>query len=118
MFALPNQSPGFLFGSKRDKSPKEKKEKVALAEKAEPGGPPLGSPQLPGYTREYDYDDEPGSPKKPFTPIGFNYEQQSPSSPKGDLESQQSPSTKRATGVAFNYAPGEEDRAQEEESRF
>jgi hypothetical protein len=113
-----SKSPGFLFGSKRDKSPKEKKEKVALAEKAEPGGPPLGSPQLPGYTREYDYDDEPGSPKKPFTPIGFNYEQQSPSSPKGDLESQQSPSTKRATGVAFNYAPGEEDKLKKKSPGF
>ncbi|XP_044265242.1 protein 4.1 homolog isoform X1 [Tribolium madens] len=107
-----SKSPGFLFGSKRDKTPKEKKEKVAVAEKTpEKGGPPLGSPQLPGYTREYDYDDEQGTPKKPFTPIGFNYEQQnSPSSPKSDPESQQSPSTKRATGLAFNYAPGEEDK--------
>ncbi|XP_063918799.1 protein 4.1 homolog isoform X3 [Zophobas morio] len=104
------KSPGFLFGSKRDKSPKEKKEKVALAEKAEKGGPPLGSPQLPAYTREYAYDDEQSSPKKPFTPIGFNYEQHSPSSPKSDPESQQSPSTTRAKGLAFNYAPGEEDK--------
>ncbi|RZB89842.1 4.1 -like [Asbolus verrucosus] len=108
-----NQSPGFLFGSKRDKSPKEKKEKVALAGKGEKGGPPLGSPQLPGYTREYEYDasDDQSTPKKPTSPKGFKYEPEaSPSSPKSEPETQQSPTTKRATGLAFNYAPGDEDR--------
>lgn len=65
---------------------------------------------MPGYTREYDYEtsDDQQTPRKPFTK-GFSYENQSPTTPS-DLESQQSPSTKRATGLAFNYAPGEEDK--------
>lgn len=123
--ALHHQSPGFLFGSKREKSPKDKKEKEkklkahdTSTESAttEKGGPPAGSPQLPGYTREYDYDasDDQASPRKPFT-RGFSYEnQQSPTSLTSDPESQQSPSTKRATGLAFNYAPGEEGRLKKE----
>lgn len=113
-----HQSPGFLFGSKREKSPKEKKEKEkklkTTNEPEEKGGPPAGSPQLPGYTREYDYDtsDDQHTPRKPFTK-GFSYEQ-SPTSPTAEPENQQSPSTKRATGLAFNYAPGEEDRLKKE----
>ncbi|KAL3286911.1 hypothetical protein HHI36_001396 [Cryptolaemus montrouzieri] len=114
-----SKSPGFLFGSKREKTPKDKnkKEKEILAQKAkaspekeEHGGPPLGSPQLPGYTREYDYEtsEDPGSPRKPFTK-GFSYEK--PSTNNMEPENlQQSPSTKRATGLAFNYAPGEEEK--------
>ncbi|KAJ8931592.1 hypothetical protein NQ314_015454, partial [Rhamnusium bicolor] len=75
---------------KKEKSPKDKKEKEKLPASAdkEKGGPPLGSPQLPGYTRDYE-------------------NQQSPSGPKSGPESQQSPSTKRATATAFNYAPGD-----------
>lgn len=111
------------FGSKREKSPKDKKEKEKkekepkqkeklkeLDLKQEKGGPPLGSPQLPGYTKEYDYDtsEDQHTPRKPFTK-GFSYENQSPTTPSSEPESQQSPSTKRATGLAFNYAPGEED---------
>ncbi|XP_044744973.1 protein 4.1 homolog isoform X2 [Coccinella septempunctata] len=112
-----SKSPGFLFGSKREKSPKDKKEKEQLAqkvkespEKEQSGGPPVGSPQLPAYTRQYDYEtaEEPGSPRKPFTK-GFSYEKPSPSGMEPE-NLQQSPSTKRATGLAFNYAPGEEDK--------
>ncbi|KAB0803412.1 hypothetical protein PPYR_00382 [Photinus pyralis] len=107
------KSPGFGFGSKREKSPKEKEEKVKKPKLTEPlqaqepkGGPPVGSPQLPGYTREYDYDqyDDKPTPRKPQ---GFSYENQS--SPKDEEPMQVSPSSKRATGLAFNYAPGEED---------
>ncbi|KAK5648449.1 hypothetical protein RI129_003341 [Pyrocoelia pectoralis] len=106
------KSPGFGFGSKREKSPKEKEEKIKKPKLTEPlqskeskGGPPVGSPQLPGYTREYDYDqyDDKPTPRKPQ---GFSYENQS--SPKSDEQMQVSPSSKRATGLAFNYAPGEE----------
>ncbi|XP_045460077.1 protein 4.1 homolog isoform X2 [Harmonia axyridis] len=112
-----SKSPGFLFGSKREKSPKDKKEKEQLAQKVKEspdkeksGGPPVGSPQLPAYTKQYDYvtAEEPGSPRKPFTK-GFSYEK--PSSSDMEPENlQQSPSTKRATGLAFNYAPGEENK--------
>lgn len=74
------------------------------------GGPPLGSPQLPGYTREYDYEtnDDNKSPTRKSVPVGaFSYENQG--SPKAQPSDQQSPSTRRATGLAFNYAPGEDD---------
>lgn len=110
------QSPGFLFGSKRDKSPKDKKDKKAknANESEEKGGPPAGSPQLPGYTREYDYEtsDDQHTPRKPFTK-GFSYDK-SPTTPTESPESQQSPTTKRATGLAFNYAPGEEEKLKKE----
>lgn len=120
--ALHHQIPGFSFGSKREKSPKDKKEKEkplkahdtsieSTDEKS--GGPPAGSPQLPGYTREYAYDtsDDQTTPRKPFT-RGFSYEnQQSPTSlTSSGPETAHSPTTKRATGLAFNYAPGEEPR--------
>ncbi|XP_072376683.1 protein 4.1 homolog isoform X1 [Diabrotica undecimpunctata] len=104
------KSPGFLFGSKKEKSPKEKKEKekVAATSGKDKGGPPVGSPQLPGYTREYDYEtpDDQVTPRKPFTQ-GFSYEKPgSPTTPTGAQEIPHSP-TKRATATAFNYAPGE-----------
>ncbi|KAF5270217.1 hypothetical protein FQA39_LY08431 [Lamprigera yunnana] len=109
-----SKSPGFMFGSKREKSPKEKEEKTKkpklanepLQSKDDKGGPPLGSPQLPGYTRPYNYDqsDDQATPRKPQ---GFSYEGQG--APKNDEPMQVSPSSKRATGLAFNYAPGEED---------
>lgn len=107
------KSPGFLpFGSKKDKTPKEKKEKEALAGKTkesplQAGGPPVGSPQLPGYTREYDYEtsDDRNTPRKPQIK-GFSYDKPSPT---GDEPSdQQTGAIKKATGLAFNYAPGEE----------
>ncbi|CAH0551044.1 unnamed protein product [Brassicogethes aeneus] len=102
-----SKSPGFLFGSKHDKAPKDKKENErAVASPKEKGGPPVGSPELPGYTKKYDYEEPENetSSRKPYTQ-GFSYE--SPNSPKIEPESQQSPSTKRATATAFNYAPGD-----------
>ncbi|XP_019767472.2 protein 4.1 homolog isoform X2 [Dendroctonus ponderosae] len=111
------KSPGFLFGNKhKDKSPKDKKEKEKVAEKAQE---PTGSPQLPGYTKEYDYEaaENQASPRKPYTQ-GFSYEnQRSPSSSRSDPESQQSPSTKRATATAFNYAPGEIDKLKKQDPK-
>ncbi|XP_065167109.1 protein 4.1 homolog isoform X2 [Atheta coriaria] len=118
-----SKSPGFLsFGSKREKSPKDKKEKEAKAkdvkedegkqqQEQEGGGPPMGSPQLPGYTKPYNYeaaDDE--TPRKPYT-RGFSYEK--PTTPTSDAGSPQSPNTKKATGLAFNYAPGEGEKLRE-----
>nr|XP_023021915.1 protein 4.1 homolog isoform X2 [Leptinotarsa decemlineata] len=108
-----SKSPGFLFGSKKDKSPKDKKEKekVLAQPNKDKGGPPVGSPQLPGYTREYDYEtpEDQVTPRKPHAQ-GFSYENQgSPSSPTSYPETH-SPSTKRATATAFNYAPGDVDK--------
>lgn len=121
MFCLHHQSPGFFLGSKRDKSPKDKKEKdkkqKIAQEVEEKGGPPAGSPQLPGYTREYDYEttDDQHTQQKPSRK-GFSYDK-SPTTPIPEPEMQQSPSTKRATGLAFNYAPGEEEKLRKEALR-
>ncbi|KAF5283298.1 hypothetical protein FQR65_LT13977 [Abscondita terminalis] len=118
-----SKSPGFLFGLKREKSPKDKEEKAKkqkltaepLQTKDDKGGPPVGSPQLPGYTREYDYDqsDDQATPRKPQ---GFSYENQG--SPKSDEPMQVSPSSKRATGLAFNYAPGEEGNIKKDKKKI
>ncbi|CAH1125764.1 unnamed protein product [Ceutorhynchus assimilis] len=96
-----SKSPGFLFGKKDKTPPKDKKEKEKVAASA-------GSPQLPGYTKEYDYEaaDDEKSPRRPYTQ-GFSYEKSPTSLRNSDLENQQSPSTKRATATAFNYAPGD-----------
>ncbi|KRT85705.1 hypothetical protein AMK59_2388 [Oryctes borbonicus] len=104
------QSPGLLsFGTKRDKSPKKEKVKAQAVVSDKGQGPPVGSPQLPGYTKPYNYETSPEQPT-PKKPKGFSYEQPSPTSPSNDLNSQQSPTTKKATGLAFNYAPGEGDK--------
>ncbi|KAL1501540.1 hypothetical protein ABEB36_006843 [Hypothenemus hampei] len=95
------KSPGFLFGKKDKWSPKEKKEKEKIEKQ-------------PTYTKEYDYEapSEEVTPRKPYSPTsGFSYEnQRSPSKSSSELEAQQSPSKKRATATAFNYAPGDIDK--------
>ncbi|XP_017776809.1 PREDICTED: protein 4.1 homolog isoform X3 [Nicrophorus vespilloides] len=91
----PKKSPGFLsFGSKRDKSPKK-------ADAAK---------EMAGHTKPYDYEtsEKPQSPRKPFTQ-GFSYENQ-PGNRGDGADDQQSPTTKRETGLAFNYAPGGDDQ--------
>lgn len=67
----------------------------------------------PGYTKPYDYEEtETSSTRKPFTPHGFSYEDR-PASP--GVRDQQSPTaaSRKATGLAFNYAPGEEKKVVE-----
>ncbi|XP_034242824.1 protein 4.1 homolog isoform X2 [Thrips palmi] len=77
------------------------------------GGPPHGSPTLPGYTREYDYvADDAELRNKPFKPQerGFSYEerQRQQRGAGGLQDEQRSPTSGRIlTGLAFNYAPGE-----------
>ncbi|KAI4468207.1 4.1 g protein [Holotrichia oblita] len=103
------KSPGLLsFGTKRDKSPKKEKAR-AQPIPADKAKTPVESPQLPGYTKPYNYETSPEQPT-PKKPKGFRYEQPSPASPSNEVNLQQSPSTQRATGLAFNYAPGEEDK--------
>ncbi|XP_076268859.1 erythrocyte membrane protein band 4.1 like coracle isoform X2 [Rhynchophorus ferrugineus] len=116
---------GGLFGKKNDKD--KENQSNNLQNGAEPDqdelkrskSPPIGKKDktpvaekitaAPGYTKQYDYDTPEAqvTPKKPQE-RGFSYEgQKSPSSPKNDAENQQSPSNKRATATAFNYAPGD-----------
>lgn len=87
------------------------------------GGPPQGSPQLPGYTREYDYEEEddpsasPGSRhRRAILAHGFTYEKdqaQGPLVAPAASDDQPKSPSKRATGLAFNYAPGEEKKVAE-----
>lgn len=85
------------------------------------GGPPEGSPQLPGYTREYDYDeDDPNaSPSRnknaTIMARGFNYEKDPCQSPLALNQPQENQSAggRKAVGLAFNYAPGEDKKVAE-----
>ncbi|KAJ4428152.1 hypothetical protein ANN_24167 [Periplaneta americana] len=88
------------------------------------GGPPQGSPQLPGYTREYDYvaEDNMTPTGRKFLPQdhGFTYEERERQNQQlagagGEIsELQRSPTAnRRATGLAFNYAPGEDKKVAE-----
>ncbi|XP_076239827.1 erythrocyte membrane protein band 4.1 like coracle isoform X2 [Calliopsis andreniformis] len=131
---------GFLFG-KREKDAKQKKQKKSkeLEESmnkndtesssisaSERQVKPLSetsniektktiseSSPLPSYTKPYDYEEtETSATRKPFTPHGFSYEDRSASP---GIQNQQSPTTasRKATGLAFNYAPGEEKKVAE-----
>ncbi|KAF4526750.1 hypothetical protein B566_EDAN015097 [Ephemera danica] len=86
------------------------------------GGPPQGSPQLPGYTREYDYEEDdpsasPGSRhRKAILAHGFTYEKDQSQNQAASAEtSEDHPKSpgKKATGLAFNYAPGEDKKVAE-----
>ncbi|XP_014472074.1 PREDICTED: uncharacterized protein LOC106743073 isoform X2 [Dinoponera quadriceps] len=130
---------GFLF-SKKDKDKKQKKnkepdesvekidaesnlstlekqgkepEKRTTADTEKAQEPVAIPPQLPVYTKPYDYEETETSPtKKPYTPHGFSYEDR-PASP--GVQDKQSPTSasRMATGLAFNYAPGEEKKVAE-----
>ncbi|XP_015124223.1 uncharacterized protein LOC107046192 isoform X1 [Diachasma alloeum] len=124
---------GFLFG-KRDKEPKDKKQKKTKElddsidpsdesnlsvssrqpQPVEPMQTSPESPTLPGYTKPYNYVENEAAPtKKPYTPHGFTYEDRS-TSPSGTREPQSPTSaSKKATGLAFNYAPGEAQKVAE-----
>ncbi|KAM0727655.1 Protein 4.1-like protein [Formica fusca] len=127
---------GFLF-AKKDKDKKQKKGKeldesidksdvesnLSMLEKQEKEidketdmekkQHPTKSSQLPGYTKPYDYEETEASPtKKPFTPHGFTYEDR-PASPGIQDHSSPTSASRKATGLAFNYAPGEEKKVAE-----
>ena len=108
------QSPGILSSlGPKHKSPKSKKEKAEAVAVQEPKQDKKvksqSSPSTPSHTKEYNYEasDNQSTPKKPK---GFSYEKQNLGKDKGDTDNHQSPPGKRATGLAFNYAPGEEDK--------
>jgi hypothetical protein len=85
------------------------------------GGPPEGSPQLPGYTREYDYNeaDPNTSPSRDKNAAimarGFNYEKDPCQSPLALNQPQENQSAggRKVVGLAFNYAPGEDKKVAE-----
>lgn len=93
------------FGSSSPSSP----EKVDTSAE---GSLPEGSP-LPGYTKPYDYLEDSSDPKQKGKALvgAFSYEN------KDKLESPKdengTPTGRRATGLAFNYAPGEADKVAE-----
>lgn len=72
------------------------------------------SPHLPEYTKTYDYEERTTlSNKKSYKPHGFSYEDKQTS--PGNINNQQSPTSasKKFTGFAFNYAPGDEKKVAE-----
>ncbi|XP_051174854.1 uncharacterized protein LOC127290388 isoform X2 [Leptopilina boulardi] len=72
-----------------------------------------GSSDLPAFIKPYEYEETASSPtKKPPTSHGFSYEER-PASP--GVLNQQSPTGtgKKATGLAFNYAPGQTQKVAE-----
>lgn len=74
------------------------------------GSLPEGSP-LPGYTKPYDYLEDSSSPNKSKLVGAFSYEgRDKMESPKEELLT---PTGRKATGLAFNYAPGEAQRVAE-----
>lgn len=93
------------FGSSLPSSP----EKVDTSVE---GSLPEGSP-LPGYTKPYDYLEDSSDPKQKGKALvgAFSYEN------KDKLESPKdengTPTGRRATGLAFNYAPGEAQKVAE-----
>ncbi|KAL1455600.1 hypothetical protein WDU94_009684 [Cyamophila willieti] len=92
--------------SKRDSTASQSSTPESKGIKLE-GGPPTGSPQLPGYTKEYDYEVEGDMDNKKKQIKGFTYEKTDKSrDADGDhLKSSSSPT--KQVGLAFNYAPGE-----------
>ncbi|XP_012286197.1 uncharacterized protein LOC105702860 isoform X3 [Orussus abietinus] len=129
---------GFLFGKRDKDSKRQKQRKSKDQDESSGGrkseeavGIPLteklaSSPEDPskvekgrepetkkmaGYTKPYDYEEtEQSAPKKPVTQHGFSYEDgpASAGATTGRISPAGSPTGKKATGLAFNYAPGEE----------
>ncbi|XP_043464962.1 uncharacterized protein LOC122500207 isoform X3 [Leptopilina heterotoma] len=117
---------GFLFGKKdKDKEEKQKPKKSRVIEKGDiesisektnsntDDKKSSGSSDLGAFIKPYEYEETASSPtKKPPTSHGFSYEER-PASP--GVTNQQSPTGtgKKATGLAFNYAPGQTQKVAE-----
>lgn len=117
---------------KSPKSPKEKKlkdkekdskPKIALLDTSnessnldssrEKSPKPDSSPDKPGYTKPYEYTDTEKSPtRKPFIQGAFSYDKPISEERQRALDEAQSPTT-RKSGLAFNYAPGEDKKVAE-----
>ncbi|XP_062564340.1 protein 4.1 homolog isoform X4 [Armigeres subalbatus] len=124
---------GFLFSSGR-KSPKDKKSPGAAATRVADTNGDGGKKDLhetqaqtqqaqkdsgkPGFTKPYEYSEnnQDTSPnKKNVKTRGFRYDEDPSVNARGKEEAQLSPNSqsRRATGLAFNYAPGEDDKVRE-----
>lgn len=82
-------------------------------------------PSSPSHTRPYEYTESEGniSPtRRTYTPGGFRYDEDPVSKAKRDSESsaQLSPNSqaRRATGYAFNYAPGDDDALRQQAEKL
>ncbi|XP_011498610.1 PREDICTED: uncharacterized protein LOC105362813 isoform X3 [Ceratosolen solmsi marchali] len=94
------------ISEKLKKSPDDEK---SDAEKTIPS-----DPDKLAFTKPYEYEERESSPtKKRFTPQGFSYEDKSATAKPRDQQSPTSGS-KKATGLAFNYAPGEKKNVEEQ----
>ncbi|XP_052862354.1 protein 4.1 homolog [Anopheles cruzii] len=116
-------------GGKKDKQPA----KEALQQQqpqAPPPPPPVSAgesgkqkkPEKPGFTKPYEYSESEQDPaaaahKKNVKTRGFRYDEAPAGGrqPSDDHEAQLSPNSqmRRATGLAFNYAPGEDEKVRE-----
>ncbi|XP_055591596.1 protein 4.1 homolog isoform X3 [Uranotaenia lowii] len=126
---------GFLFSSGR-KSPKDKKTPVAVSngndnstgkskessptkEQVQAAGQKGQDAGKPGFTKPYEYSesDPNTSPqhKKNIKTRGFRYDEDPSVTARDKEEAQLSPNSqgRRATGLAFNYAPGEDQKVRE-----
>lgn len=125
---------GFLFASGR-KSPKEKKSPGAtpvaatngdggkkdvspVKEHAQGQGQKGQKDGKPGFTKPYEYSesDPNTSPnKKNVKTRGFRYDEDPSQYARDKEDAQLSPNSqgRRATGLAFNYAPGEDEKVRE-----
>lgn len=129
LFFIPNlRKKGLLFSSGRkspkDKSPKDKKVAVALTEQPTSDDSKQKQQYSPtGHTKPYEYtDQDPNtSPtRRTYIPGGFRYDEDPNSRNRDSETSQLSPNSqaRRATGLAFNYAPGEDDKLKEQAEKL
>lgn len=127
---------GGIFSSGR-KSPKDKATKdkvdkkspapIKLAElqtSPKPDASDPKKPSSPSHTRPYEYtenDDKTSPTRRTFSPGAFRYDEDPTSKMKRDSDSGQlSPNSqaRRATGLAFNYAPGDDDALRQQAEKL
>lgn len=100
-----------LLASMR-KSPKDKHQ----GKKAEPVVASAESPIGGAHVKPYEYTENQGDATSPtrrnYTPGGFRYDEDPSERPRSNDSDQLSPNSqaRRNTALAFNYAPGEEDK--------
>uniref|UniRef100_A0A182J9T9 Moesin/ezrin/radixin homolog 1 n=1 Tax=Anopheles atroparvus TaxID=41427 RepID=A0A182J9T9_ANOAO len=101
-----------------DGSSNGKKEQL-LSQQAADGGKKQTTPEKPGFTKPYEYSEseqDPAAHKKNVKTRGFRYDEAPLRGAANDEnEPQLSPNSqsRRATGLAFNYAPGEDQKVRE-----
>ncbi|KAI5699737.1 hypothetical protein M8J75_007812 [Diaphorina citri] len=91
----------------------EKEKSTDLGETTLAGGPPTGSPQLPVYTKEYDYEVGGNAASRKRLIKGFTYEKTDISKDSDSDLQKSSPSPTKQVALAFNYAPGESQKLTE-----